>query len=102
MKIISTCQSKMQNALFKASTESISVFDIFLRICINDMPLFAKKSDDLVFIGACSLFKTPNYGNQGFPFHSCPYNASSSPSMAQPSHESSKKPKLAEWYQTLL
>lgn len=78
------------------------VFDIFLRICINDMPLFTEKSDDLVFIGTCSRFKTPNYGNQGFPFHSCPYNASSSPSMVQPSHEPSKKPKLAEWYQTLL
>lgn len=102
MKIISPCQSKMQLALFKHEKCLSQVFNLFLCIFINDMHSFTEKSDDLVLIGACSLFKTVNYGNQGFPFSSCPYNASSSTSMVQPGHESSKKPKLAEWHQTLL
>lgn len=63
---------------------------------------FTEKPDDSVLTGAFSLFKTANCGNQGFPFYSCPYNTFSSISMVQPSPESSTKPKLVEWYQTLL
>lgn len=56
------------------------------------MPSNIGKPDDLVFIEACSLFKTANHGNQGLPLYSCSCNASSSTSMVQPSQESSKKP----------
>lgn len=56
------------------------------------MPSFIGKPDDSIFIGACFLFKTANYGNQGFSLYSWTCNGSSSTSMVQPSQEPSKKP----------
>lgn len=67
------------------------VFDIFICICANDMPSFTGKPDDVVFIGACSLFKTANYRNQKFSLCSYPCNTSSSTSMVQPSQEPREK-----------